>query len=127
MTIEFKDYESFLLPTDLRTPWDVENWMQEDLRISDKMLDGKCSVPYAYTMRLADTHKRLMFRLVTEKRRACRKAYLSMFDCQVKMYRSCEFELRKQGLIENADCYRKARLESLHRILELRQFSKKGL
>ena len=104
MTIEFKDYEEFLLRTDIRTPWDALSLLENT----------------------ENNYQALYFRLRKEKMRACRKAYLSMFDSQVKMYRSCEFELRKQGLIENADAYRKARLESLHRILELRQFSKKG-
>lgn len=104
MTIEFKDYQEFLLPTDICTPWAALNFLE-------------CSV-YENG---ADV---LRYCLRKQKMRACRKAYLSMFDCQTKMYRSCEFELRKAGLIENANCYRKARLESLHRILELREFSK---
>lgn len=104
MTIEFKDYEEFLLPTDLRTPWDVLALLE-------------CS---------EDGVRALRYRLTKEKMRACRKAYLNMFDLHTKMYRSCEFELRKGGHTESADSYRKARLQSLHSILELRQFSKRG-
>lgn len=107
MTIEFKDYEQFLLPTDLCTPWDALSWF-----------DGNLAPSYLVDL--------LRSQLQKEKRLACRKAYLDIFHYQTKMYRECEFELRKIGLIEDADCYRKARLESLHRILELREFSKKG-
>ena len=127
MTIEFKDYEEFLLPTDIRTPWDAVNWMQKDLQECDKMLEGKCSIPYAYTMRLAGAPERLLTRLSTEKRLACRRAYLDMFHYQTKMYRECEREfLKEKFYVQSAERYRQARLESLHRILELRQFSKKG-
>ena len=72
--IKYNDYVFYLLPSDLRSARDVVDWMQKDLQESDKLLEGRCDIPYAYTMRLAAAHERLLSCLETQRRQACERA-----------------------------------------------------
>lgn len=72
--IKCNDYVYYLLPTDLRSALDVVDWMQKDLQESDKLLEGKLYYPCEYTMRLANTHKRLLSCLEIQRRQACERA-----------------------------------------------------